>query len=96
MNRADPFSNFDGCGDGRFDLLNQGAVDKLYNLWDRNPVTVSASYLKSGGKRARDLVIRCAYLGLLVVFVIVAPKGIVGLVQDWHVSEAAYAEAQGN
>ena len=43
MNRADPFSDFDGCGNGRMDVLESGLVDKLYNLWDRNPVTVRAS-----------------------------------------------------
>jgi 3',5'-cyclic-AMP phosphodiesterase len=25
-------------------------VDKLYNLWNRNPTQVKASYLSSGGK----------------------------------------------
>jgi Icc protein len=49
MNRADPFDAFDGCGDGRFDVLSSGVVDALYALWDRNPVTVRASYLASGG-----------------------------------------------
>ena len=42
MNRADPFNEFDGCGDGRVEVGASGAglVDKIYNLWDRNPVTV--------------------------------------------------------
>jgi len=53
MNRTDPFSNFDGCGNGRMDVTQAGLVDKLYNLWDRNPVTVKASYLASGGKQDR-------------------------------------------
>ncbi len=53
MNRADPFSNFDGCGDGRFDLLEAGVINKLYNLWERNPVTVRASYLTSNGRQDR-------------------------------------------
>ncbi|KFE70694.1 metallophosphoesterase family protein [Hyalangium minutum] len=53
MNRTDPFSNFDGCGDGRMDVLESGLVDKLYNLWDRNPVTVKSSYLASSGKQDR-------------------------------------------
>jgi predicted MPP superfamily phosphohydrolase len=52
MNRADPFSAFDGCGDGRMDVLESGLVDKLYNLWQRNPVTVRASYLASNGQTA--------------------------------------------
>jgi 3',5'-cyclic AMP phosphodiesterase CpdA len=53
MNRADPFNNFDGCGDGRFDVGVSGAglVDQIYNLWDRNPVTVKASYLASNGTK---------------------------------------------
>ncbi len=50
MNRADPFSAFDGCGDGRMAVMAAGAVDKLYNLWDRDPVTIRSSYLTSGGK----------------------------------------------
>jgi Icc protein len=53
MNRTDPFSNFDGCGNGRMDVLESGLVDKLYNLWDRNPVTVKSSYLASSGKQDR-------------------------------------------
>ena len=56
MNRADPFNNFDGCGDGRFEVGAAGAgsaglVDSIYNLWDRNPVTVKASYLVSNGTK---------------------------------------------
>lgn len=53
MNRADPFSQFDGCGTGRFSVLEAGAVDKLYNLWERDPVTVRASYLASNGAKDR-------------------------------------------
>ena len=51
MNRADPFNQFDGCGNGQFDVLSSGAVDAIYNLWNRNPVTVQASYLASGGAK---------------------------------------------
>src|SRR3984893_17271875 len=43
MNRADPFDQFDGLGDGQFGVRPEGLVDKIYNLWDRNPVTVKAS-----------------------------------------------------
>ncbi|MGD0949296.1 MAG: metallophosphoesterase [Candidatus Binatia bacterium] len=50
MNRADPFDQFDGCGDGQATTSAEGVVDKIYNLWDRNPVTVKASYLRSFGK----------------------------------------------
>src|SRR5258705_8611929 len=49
MNRADPFDQFDGCGDGAVDVLENGLANKLYNLWDRNPVAVRATYLTSGG-----------------------------------------------
>ena len=49
MNRADPFDQFDGCGNGQFDVLSSGMVDAIYNLWNRNPVTVHASFLASNG-----------------------------------------------
>jgi hypothetical protein len=49
MNRADPFDEFDGCGDGAADVFPDGHVDKRYNLWSRNPVRISARYLASGG-----------------------------------------------
>jgi hypothetical protein len=55
MNRADPFNAFDACGDGQFDMLTSGAIDKLYNLWNRDPVTVRASYLASKGAKDRPL-----------------------------------------
>ena len=42
MNRADPFDQFDGCGNGRVACVADGLVDKIYNLWDRNPVTRQA------------------------------------------------------
>jgi len=51
QNRADPFSQFDGCGDGSFDVVESGLVNTLYNLWDRNPVAVRASYLTSQGAK---------------------------------------------
>lgn len=50
MNRPDPFSQFDGCGNGRVDVLESGLVNKIYNLWQRNPVTVRGSYLASNGQ----------------------------------------------
>ncbi len=31
--------------------MPDGLVDKIYKLWNRNPITVPASYLKSGGKQ---------------------------------------------
>jgi 3',5'-cyclic AMP phosphodiesterase CpdA len=47
MSRSDPFNQFDGCGDGRIDVLKKGRVDKHYNLWSRNPRTVTAQQLTS-------------------------------------------------
>ncbi len=40
MSRPDPFNQFDGCGDGRIDVLDSGQVDKHYNTWGVNPRTV--------------------------------------------------------
>ena len=45
MYRADPFNQFDGCGDGTVDVLGGGRVDKNYNLWSRNPRIVTAADL---------------------------------------------------
>jgi hypothetical protein len=53
MNRADPFDAFDGCGDGQLNILASGMIDKVYNLWNRNPVTVRANYLSSSGAKDR-------------------------------------------
>lgn len=53
MNRADPFNAFDGCGDGQLNVLTSGLVDKVYNLWNRNPVTVRSGYLVSNGAQER-------------------------------------------
>ena len=30
-----------------------GLVDKVYNLWNRNPVDVPSGYLQSGGRKLR-------------------------------------------
>ena len=50
MNRPDPFDPHDGCGDGRCEVQTDGLIDKVYNLWNRNPVTVSRMYLVNQGK----------------------------------------------
>lgn len=50
MSRPDPFNPSDGCGDGEVLVHPDGLVDKVYNLWNRNPVTVSRTYLASMGK----------------------------------------------
>jgi len=51
MNRADPFNAFDGCGDGQLSVLTSGMVDKVYSLWNRNPVTIRSGYLVSNGAK---------------------------------------------
>ncbi|HEV7733948.1 MAG TPA: metallophosphoesterase [Candidatus Binatia bacterium] len=53
MNRPDPFDPNDGCGDGQVNVLSAGLVDKVYNLWNRNPVVVPSAYLASNGKKDR-------------------------------------------
>lgn len=53
MNRSDPFNAFDGCGDGYLDVLTSGMVDKVYNLWNRDPITIRSSYLASNGSKDR-------------------------------------------
>ena len=37
-------------GDGQFEVRPDGLADKIYNLWDRNPVSVKATYLTSRGQ----------------------------------------------
>ena len=49
MSRIDPFNEADGLGDGAFSMSAGGRGDKQYNLWNRNPMTVSARYLASNG-----------------------------------------------
>jgi 3',5'-cyclic-AMP phosphodiesterase len=49
MNRSDPFNQTDGMGDGTIKINQSGRVDKEYNLWNRNPLTVSEKYLSSNG-----------------------------------------------
>jgi Icc protein len=50
MNRPNPFDPADGLGDGTVSVHPDGLVDKLYSLWNRNPMQVKSSYLSSGGK----------------------------------------------
>ena len=57
MVRADPFNQFDGCGDGTVDVLAGDHANKHYRLWDRNTRTVAAADLEAGtleGKRGYD------------------------------------------
>jgi Icc protein len=53
MNRPDPFDPNDGCGDGQMNVSTAGLVDKVYNLWNRNPISVPSGYLASNGKKDR-------------------------------------------
>jgi hypothetical protein len=50
MNRPDPFNQTDGMGTGAMDVKARGRLDSRYDLWNRNPMIVSARYLDSGGK----------------------------------------------
>lgn len=52
MARPDPFDVNDGCGDGHVQVHPDGLVDKVYALWNRNPITIESSYLKSKGKKS--------------------------------------------
>ena len=52
MNRPDPFNPNDGCGDGEIQVSTSGLVDKLYNLWNRNPMNVTSAYLHSRGRKS--------------------------------------------
>jgi len=51
MNRPDPFNPNDGCGDGEVQVHAGGLVDKIYNLWNRKPITLSRAYTASWGNR---------------------------------------------
>jgi Icc protein len=52
MNRPNPFNPNDGCGNGEIKVHEDGLVDKVYNLWNRNPVTVARGYTLSWGKES--------------------------------------------
>lgn len=51
MSRPDPFDPNDGCGDGSAQVSAEGLVDKVYNLWNRNPIEVTSGYLASNGAK---------------------------------------------
>jgi 3',5'-cyclic AMP phosphodiesterase CpdA len=51
MNRPDPFDPNDGMGTGTVLVHPDGLVDKVYNLWNRDPVQVASTYLTSNGTR---------------------------------------------
>jgi 3',5'-cyclic-AMP phosphodiesterase len=56
MGRPDPFDPQDGCGDGSAMIHPDGLADKVYNLWNRNPVTVSRAYMTSRGAKDKPAV----------------------------------------
>lgn len=53
MNRPDPFNPHDGLGNGQVFVHPDGMVDKLYKLWNRNPIQVTRTYMASGGTQDR-------------------------------------------
>ncbi len=53
MGRPDPFNPQDGCGDGHVEVHPDGLVDKVYNLWNRNPMTITRTYMSSRGAKDR-------------------------------------------
>jgi len=50
MNRANPFDPADACGDGHVQVHPDGLVDKVYALWNRNPITVTRRYVATDGR----------------------------------------------
>ncbi len=55
MNRPDPFNPNDGCGDGQVHVHPDGLIDKIYNLWNRKPITVARDYTASWGRQSIPL-----------------------------------------
>jgi 3',5'-cyclic AMP phosphodiesterase CpdA len=51
MERSDPFNPNDGCGDGAALVHPDGLADIVQNLWNRNPVTISRTYVATTGKK---------------------------------------------
>ena len=56
MGRPDPFNPNDGCGEGAGIVHADGLADAIYNLWNRNPITVSKVYTASFGTRDKPQV----------------------------------------
>lgn len=51
MSRPDPFNPNDGCGNGTALIHPDGLADKVYNLWNRNPMTVTRTYTATRGAK---------------------------------------------
>jgi len=56
MSRPDPFNPNDGCGDGSALIHPDGLADIVQNLWNRNPVTISRTYMASSGRQDKPQV----------------------------------------
>jgi Icc protein len=56
MGRPDPFNPQDGCGDGVLTVHPDALIDKLYSLWNRNPISIPRNYLASKGQKDRPKV----------------------------------------
>lgn len=58
MGRPNPFDPNDGCGDGSLIVHPDhpdALIDTIYNLWNRNPVTIPGTYLSSNGAQHRPV-----------------------------------------
>jgi 3',5'-cyclic AMP phosphodiesterase CpdA len=55
MGRPDPFNPNDGCGDGTVTVNPNGLIDKVYNLWNRNPITITNKYMSSKGTQQKPV-----------------------------------------
>ncbi len=53
MGRPDPFDPHDGIGDGAVTVHPDGLADKVYNLWNRNRVTITRTYMTSNGTKEK-------------------------------------------
>jgi 3',5'-cyclic AMP phosphodiesterase CpdA len=53
MGRPDPFDPNDGCGNGSALVHADGLADAVYNLWNRDPVTITAKYTATRGAQDR-------------------------------------------
>jgi len=53
MSRPDPFDRDDGLGDGTVQVNAAGLCDKVYNLWNRNPIEITSGYVGSNGAKDR-------------------------------------------
>ncbi|MET0283267.1 MAG: metallophosphoesterase [Polyangiales bacterium] len=56
MSRPDPFNPNDGCGDGAVTVHPDGLIDKVYNLWNRNPITITKNYTATKGAKDKPQV----------------------------------------